>query len=201
MRLTGTLHDLRHTFASHLAMEGVPIPIIQRLLEHSNIQTTMIYAHLSPDHDQVMPKKGKVLKPDEIALIELWIAEGAHWSERSIQVFPEAPLALDKPDLPDSPENHPIDQFIDQYFKKHQINWPKPVDDRKFIRRAYLDIIGLLPPPEDILAFSANQDKHKREKASIRQRVVQRMRKLFGKDSKKGQYEACSAFRDEIDEM
>ena len=47
--MKGTLHDLRHTFASHLAMEGVPIPVIKELLGHSSISTTMMYAHLSPE--------------------------------------------------------------------------------------------------------------------------------------------------------
>ncbi|UCE64919.1 MAG: site-specific integrase [Candidatus Zixiibacteriota bacterium] len=55
--LKGTLHDLRHTFASHLAMEGVPIPVIKDLLGHSEISTTMIYAHLSPDHNRVAVEK------------------------------------------------------------------------------------------------------------------------------------------------
>jgi integrase len=43
-------HDLRHTFASRLAMKGVPIPQIQQLLGHTNITQTMKYAHLSPGH-------------------------------------------------------------------------------------------------------------------------------------------------------
>lgn len=41
-------HILRHTFASHLAMESVPIPVIQQLLGHASIVMTMRYAHLSP---------------------------------------------------------------------------------------------------------------------------------------------------------
>jgi integrase len=42
-------HVLRHTFASHLAIRGVPVKAIQELLRHSTIQVTMRYAHLSPD--------------------------------------------------------------------------------------------------------------------------------------------------------
>lgn len=50
-------HTLRHTFASHLVMAGVPIVTVQSLLGHSNVQTTMIYAHLSKDHRDEAVKK------------------------------------------------------------------------------------------------------------------------------------------------
>ena len=41
-------HDLRHSFASHLAMAGVSVWKIQNILGHSDIKTTMRYMHLAP---------------------------------------------------------------------------------------------------------------------------------------------------------
>lgn len=43
-------HDLRHTFASCLAMAGVPLYDIQKLMRHKEITMTQRYAHLSPQH-------------------------------------------------------------------------------------------------------------------------------------------------------
>jgi integrase len=42
-------HALRHTFASHLVMRGVPMRTVQSLLGHSSIQMTERYTHLSPE--------------------------------------------------------------------------------------------------------------------------------------------------------
>ena len=39
-------HDLRHTHASQAVMSGVPVPVVSRLLGHSNVSTTFRYAHL-----------------------------------------------------------------------------------------------------------------------------------------------------------
>ncbi|MFC2062196.1 tyrosine-type recombinase/integrase, partial [Elusimicrobiota bacterium] len=43
-------HDLRHTFASHLVMNGVEIMTISKFLGHKSIEMTMRYAHLSPGY-------------------------------------------------------------------------------------------------------------------------------------------------------
>ena len=43
-------HTLRHTFASHLVMAGVDLPIVQKYLGHKDVKTTMVYAHLSTEH-------------------------------------------------------------------------------------------------------------------------------------------------------
>lgn len=43
------IHDLRHTFASLLISGGENLPVIGRLLGHSQYQTTMRYAHLMDD--------------------------------------------------------------------------------------------------------------------------------------------------------
>jgi len=43
------VHSLRHTFASHLAINGTPIFTIQKLLNHADINMTMRYAKLAPD--------------------------------------------------------------------------------------------------------------------------------------------------------
>lgn len=41
-------HDLRHTCASWMVQNGVPLEVVQKILGHSDIRTTMRYAHHAP---------------------------------------------------------------------------------------------------------------------------------------------------------
>jgi site-specific recombinase XerD len=48
--LGGSLHSLRHTYAAHLVMAGVPLRTVQVLMGHASFKTTERYAHIGKDH-------------------------------------------------------------------------------------------------------------------------------------------------------
>ena len=60
-------HMLRHTYASHLAMRGVGLRVVQELLGHATLEMTMRYAHLSPDHKA---EAVQVLARDHLRVLE-----------------------------------------------------------------------------------------------------------------------------------
>jgi uncharacterized membrane protein len=131
-------------------------------------ESEMIRRLLLPRTDkESMPPKGKTLSEKEIATLELWIKVGAPWPNNADEksVYRVAELAPRKPTLPagGSGISNPIDKFVNAYFNDKKVSWPSVVDDKTYIRRVFLDIIGLLPTPEKVNAFISDTRADKRE--------------------------------------
>ena len=115
------------------------------------------------DPDDVMPKKGSRLTPEQGGLVRAWIDQGLQWEEGA--TFAKAPvlnLTPRRPELPGDEGAHPVDRILAPYFAGHGVKTGEVVSDRLFARRVYLDTIGLLPPVAELDAFVASTAKGKR---------------------------------------
>ncbi len=65
---------------------------------------------------------------------------------------------------PNPPENNYIDKFVFAKLKMLSIPPSEPCTDQEFVRRAYLDVCGLLPAPKEVRAFLADNAPNKRAK-------------------------------------
>ncbi|HEV3115449.1 MAG TPA: PSD1 and planctomycete cytochrome C domain-containing protein [Gemmataceae bacterium] len=123
---------------------------------------------LSDDPDERMPPEGNRLAAKEVELIKAWIDQGLPWqpgfSFLGSGYF--APLKLRKITLPpgQSGHTHPIDRILDVYYTSKRVPQLKALDDVAFIRRLYLDLIGLLPAPEELKTFLADKSPDRRDR-------------------------------------
>ncbi len=129
----------------------------------------------SNDPKYRMPPKGKPLAPAEVALLKAWIDEGLAWDVGftfKVGTY-VAPLRPRRPVLPPTRTGltHPIDRILDAYYMRHKVTPPGPLDDAAFLRRVYLDVIGLLPTPTEVEVFGKDQRPDRRE------RVIHRLLK------------------------
>ena len=52
-----TMHTARHTFATQSLMRGMPIEVLQKVLGHANIKTTLIYAKVVEDFQHITMRR------------------------------------------------------------------------------------------------------------------------------------------------
>ena len=121
----------------------------------------------SEDSDERMPPKGDGLSAEEIKVLTRWVTEGMPWDEgiRLGSSGWEPPLKPRIVKLPKAHKdrNHPIDRLLDDYLAKNKKLTPEESEDYAFVRRAYMDVVGLLPSPEELEKFSANKSLNKRK--------------------------------------
>jgi len=123
----------------------------------------MIFRITSDDPDYRMPPEGPRLSDEQIDRLQSWIAQGLVWqpgfSFNGSSWQP--PIVSQPPDLPPGDAN-PIDRILARYFAEHQIQPPPKVNDARFLRRVYLDLLGILPTLSELQAFLADPSADKR---------------------------------------
>jgi Protein of unknown function (DUF1553)/Protein of unknown function (DUF1549)/Planctomycete cytochrome C/Concanavalin A-like lectin/glucanases superfamily len=112
----------------------------------------------SKDPHYLMPQtslgEAKPMKPQEIAILKQWVAEGAHYRPH---------WAFEKPARAAVPQmkaagwaQNPIDAFVLSRLNKEGLHPSPEADKHTLIRRVTLDLTGLLPTPEEVNAFVAD---------------------------------------------
>ncbi len=120
----------------------------------------------SQDADFRMPPEGARLTATQTALLTRWIDSGATW-EPGFSFGPrvsEPPLKPRRPVLPPTSDEHanPVDRILSAILAADGRPQPPGIDDATFQRRVTLDLIGLLPTPDEQASFLADSHPEKR---------------------------------------
>ncbi len=121
---------------------------------------SLLLRRVEGDGVPVMPPAGEKLTANEIATIRAWIDQGARENENAA---PARPIWIPKLALSCAPaKGDPVDLLIRRTFEKSGLAVPPTVADEVFLRRAYLDLWGLLPTPEQQDEFLSDHTPDKR---------------------------------------
>jgi hypothetical protein len=120
------------------------------------------------------PEAHKSLKPEQIALLRRWVAEGAEYEEHWAFIAPKRPkvpaisylssVVSDAKTSPTIDYSNPIDAFISARLAKEKLTLSPEADRRSLIRRVTLDLTGVVPTPAEVEAFVADQSPNAYEK-------------------------------------
>ncbi len=141
-------------------------------------KSLLLQAVRATDPDQQMPPKGPRLSARQIADLVTWVQLGAPWGKplpsgpagasaerRSKEITSEDKAwwsfkPIQRPPVPTSTGKgatstsvQPIDAFVQETLTAKGLKANPRATRRELIRRAYFDLIGLPPTPEEIAAF------------------------------------------------
>ena len=137
------------------------------VIRPGNSARSLLIHRVTGQLEPQMPKDEPPLTSTELALVRLWIDQGARESRTSPPAPApwEAPLALVRPAVPGAvwaEWSSPIDRFLAAYLRRRG-EAPPAVPDALFARRVYLDVWGLLPTPDQVQAFTSDPNPGKRD--------------------------------------
>jgi mono/diheme cytochrome c family protein len=171
---------VKNCFACHTSarMGGLEMKSREALLEGGKDgpvivpgepEKSLLIQAIEQTHPRIKMPPGGKLKEEEIQDLVTWVKNGAVWPEGGPPVTSSMPVItakqraywafqpVRKPALPAVKDKSwpkaPIDSFILAALEKRGLEPNKPADKRTLIRRAYFDLIGLPPTPEEIDAF------------------------------------------------
>lgn len=123
---------------------------------------SLLLRRVEGDGVPVMPPAGEKLTANEIATIRAWIDQGARETENAAAA---RPIWIPKLALSCAPaKGDTVDLFIRRTFETSGLAMPPPVSDEVFLRRAYLDLWGLLPTPEQQDEFRKDSSPGRRDR-------------------------------------
>ncbi len=154
------------TYKASVSFDTRPDMVKKAAIPGKAASSEMIKRVTSKDPDERMPPEGPRLTDKEVQTLRAWIDQGLAW-EPGFSFKARTYIAPLKPRRPEIPAatgdlTHPIDRILAKYFADHKIQSPPPLDEAAFARRAYLDLIGLLPAPSELDAFRADSAPDKR---------------------------------------
>jgi hypothetical protein len=137
-------------------------------IKPGNSAASLMVQRITGEMQPRMPMGGQPLSATEVATIRSWIDQGARPNPTAAAARPkwEAPLELKRPPVPEpvwKDWTRPLDRFVAVYLVKHGVAEPQPVSDMVFLKRAYLDILGLFPTPDEQRIFVNDPKPNKRE--------------------------------------
>ncbi len=127
-------------------------------LEPGNSEASRLYQHVAGMAEPRMPFGGELSAP-EIATLKRWIDSGADWATTAGEAPQEERLwwAFKQPVRWDPPEGaeHPVDAFLEHRRAEAGVSAAPRANPGALVRRAYLDLVGLMPPPDVVDKFAA----------------------------------------------
>ena len=148
----------RELFAFQVRDNGQPVIV------KGNPKASEVIRRIRATDDDVMPpaSEHKQLKPEEIVLIEKWVAQGGQY-EKHWSLIP--PTRAPMPDAGKRWAKNPIDNLVAQKLSENGLK-PNPEEGKaRLYRRLCFDLTGLPPSPDDLRAFLADKSPKAYENA------------------------------------